>query len=134
MLGRGVVLNSTLGAVSMESEPGGRIEIGDDVFLNFGASIRSRARVTISRNVAVAPLCLIDDSAEGGGRPIEIGPDVWLGARVVVRGGACIGAGATITAGSEVTGIIPPGVVAGGRPARVLRLAASASERPEARR
>jgi acetyltransferase-like isoleucine patch superfamily enzyme len=45
---------------------------------------------------------------------------VWLAARVRVTKGAVIGAGAVIAAGSVVSGEIPPGVVAGGVPARVL--------------
>jgi acetyltransferase-like isoleucine patch superfamily enzyme len=54
-------------------------------------------------------------------RDIEIGDGAWLAARVTVLPGARIGRGAVIAAGSVVAGDIPPGAVAGGIPARVLR-------------
>jgi len=52
--------------------------------------------------------------------PIEIGDDVWLAARVTVRPGVKIGKGAIVVAGSIVESDIPPGVVAGGIPARPI--------------
>lgn len=52
---------------------------------------------------------------------IEIGPDVWIGARVVIKGGVRIGAGAVIGAHSVVTRDVPPYCVVAGAPARVLR-------------
>ena len=54
--------------------------------------------------------------------PIEIGDDVWLAGRVMVRPGSRIGAGAVIGAGSVVDGEIPAGAIASGAPARVLRI------------
>ncbi len=51
---------------------------------------------------------------------------MWLTSRVTVLPGASIGAGSVITAGSVVSGSIPPGVVAGGIPARVIRQATAA--------
>jgi acetyltransferase-like isoleucine patch superfamily enzyme len=57
----------------------------------------------------------------GASLPVTIGDDVWLGANVLVLKGARIGAGSSIAANSVVTGEIPPGVLAGGVPARVIR-------------
>ena len=125
-VGDDVVINSSLAPVELETGSAGRIELGDDVFLNFGTRICADRRVRIGRNVAIGPYSTISDRPLAGtGAPegtIEIGPDAWLGARVVVLAGAVIGAGATVTAGSVVAGRIPPGAVAGGVPARVLRL------------
>lgn len=53
--------------------------------------------------------------------PVEIEKDVWLGARVMVLKGVRIGAGSVVAAGSVVTSDIPPKVLAGGVPARVIR-------------
>jgi acetyltransferase-like isoleucine patch superfamily enzyme len=53
--------------------------------------------------------------------PIVIEDDVWLGYGVVVLSGARIGRGAVIGANSVVSGAIPPGAVAVGAPARVVR-------------
>ncbi len=56
-------------------------------------------------------------------RPVEIGEGAWLAARVTLLPGVRIGAGSVIAAGSIVAGNVPPGAVAGGIPARILRTA-----------
>ncbi len=53
--------------------------------------------------------------------PVIIGEDVWLGAGVTVLPGVRIGDGAVVGAGSVVVRDIPPGAVAVGVPARVVR-------------
>ena len=52
---------------------------------------------------------------------MEIGNDVWLGARVFVGAGVSIGDGSVVSAGSVVTKSLPPGSVAVGVPARIVR-------------
>ena len=51
-----------------------------------------------------------------------VGHDVWLGYRTLVMPGVTIGHGAVVAAGSVVVGDIPPYAIAGGNPARVLRM------------
>ncbi|UGT64098.1 CatB-related O-acetyltransferase [Nocardia asteroides] len=51
-----------------------------------------------------------------------LGNDVWLGYGVTVMPGVRIGNGAIVAAGSVVTRDIPDYAVAGGNPARVLRM------------
>jgi acetyltransferase-like isoleucine patch superfamily enzyme len=53
---------------------------------------------------------------------VEIGSDVWIGARVIIVGGVRIGHGAVIAAGSVVTKDVPDYAVVGGVPAKQLRL------------
>lgn len=53
--------------------------------------------------------------------PIEIGDDVWVGARCQILKGVHIGARSIIAAGSIVTKDIPSDVVAGGNPCRVIK-------------
>ncbi|UUY06275.1 hypothetical protein LRS13_06765 [Svornostia abyssi] len=60
-------------------------------------------------------------------RPITIGDNVWLGGGVIVCPGVTIGNDSVIGAGSVVTRDIPPGVVAVGNPARVIRGASDSS-------
>lgn len=54
-------------------------------------------------------------------RDIRIGNDVWVGAGTIIVAGVTIGDQCVIAAGSVVTKDIPPGVVAAGVPARVLK-------------
>lgn len=52
--------------------------------------------------------------------PIEIGNDVWIGARSVILSGVKIGNGAIIAANSVVTKDIPEYAIAAGVPAKVI--------------
>ncbi len=54
-------------------------------------------------------------------KPIHIGHDVWIGARVIILDGVTIGNGAIIAAGAVVTKDIPPYSIAAGIPARVIK-------------
>lgn len=60
------------------------------------------------------------DSIEAA--PVVIGDNVFIGARSMVLKGVTIGENSVIGAGSVVVSNIPPGVVAAGVPARVLRI------------
>lgn len=53
--------------------------------------------------------------------PVAIGSDCWIGAAAVVM--ADVGAGSTIGAGSVVSRPIPPGSIAVGSPAKVIKAA-----------
>ena len=51
-------------------------------------------------------------------RPITVGDNVWIGARSIVFPGVTIGEGSVVSAGSVVTGDVPPNSVVAGNPAR----------------
>ena len=108
------------------------IKIGDDCGFS-GASICAEKSITIGQRVMVGANATIFDTdwhpvdpmqraagGTGASSPVTIEDDVWLGANVVVLKGVTIGAGATIAVNSVVTKSIPPGVIAGGVPARPL--------------
>lgn len=52
---------------------------------------------------------------------IEIGNDVWIGARATILDGVTIGNGAVIATGAVVTKDVPPYAVVGGIPAKILK-------------
>jgi acetyltransferase-like isoleucine patch superfamily enzyme len=111
----------------------GDITLGDDCTINPYACISGR--VTCGDGVRIASHASIVGFNHGFDDPtvpihrqkvttagITIGDDVWIGANAVVLDGAVIGSGAVIAAGAVVAGEIPPLAIAGGVPARVIRL------------
>jgi len=54
-------------------------------------------------------------------RQVEIGHDVWIGARVMILDGCKIGNGAVIAAGAVVVKDVPAYAVVGGIPARIIK-------------
>jgi acetyltransferase-like isoleucine patch superfamily enzyme len=132
LIGARVRINSNWAPVELVSGPRGVIDIGDGVYINYGSIISAHQSVRIGSNVMIGNYCIVADTEIPGigdptdgpsmnPRPVEIGDGAWLAARVTVLPGSRIGAGAVIAAGSVVAGDIPPGNVAGGIPARVLR-------------
>ncbi len=113
---------------------GAVIEIGQGVGITGGAicaseSIRIGDRVRIGANCTIVdtdfhplePSARRAGPAGGASSPVTIGDEAFIGMQVMILKGSRIGAGAVIGAGSVVAGEIPPGVIAAGNPARVLR-------------
>ncbi len=112
-----------------------RLEIGEGTIINMGVMIAATDHVRIGRHCMFANNCFITDAdhrfddpdlpitwqgmkSKG---PVVIGDNCWLGANVVVTGGTTIGDRCVIGANSVVTHDLPPGVVAAGAPAKVLK-------------
>ena len=114
-------------------EPDSVIEIGDDVGMS-GCSISARERVTIGDRVMVGSGVLITDSDAHpidpdmraayddsiATKPVEIGDDVFIGARAIILKGVHIGDAAVIGAGAVVSRDIPSRSIAAGNPAEVV--------------
>jgi acetyltransferase-like isoleucine patch superfamily enzyme len=110
---------------------GGRLLIGDKVFINYGTSISAHNLVQIGAGSAIGQYAIILDcdfhtpglldDGHGTPAPIVIEENVWLGARVTVLKGVTIGRGSVVAAGSVVNKSLPAGVIAGGVPAKVIR-------------
>ena len=58
---------------------------------------------------------------EFNGYSIEIGNDVWIGARVSIMEGVKIGDGAIVAAGAVITKDVPPYAIVAGIPAKILK-------------
>lgn len=115
--------------------PEGRVEIGEGTFLNRNVMVAAIDRVTIGAHSMLANGCFVGDSAHRfddpdlpvtwqgftSKGPVTIGSNCWLGVNCVVTSGVSIGDRSVIGANSVVTGDIPPGVIAAGAPAKVIR-------------
>lgn len=109
---------------------GKNIHIGKHVFINMGCKFQDQGGIyigdgaLIGHNVVLATLNHAMDPEERSTmipRAIHIGQNVWIGANAVILPGVTIGDGAVIAAGAVVARDVPPGTLAGGVPARVLR-------------
>jgi acetyltransferase-like isoleucine patch superfamily enzyme len=115
--------------VTLKTEGRGYIHIGENVKIGRNVSIISRNNVTIEDNaiigegVSITDILALDSeiSALNGTKSVYIGKDVWIGKKTKVNAGTTIGNGATISSNSVISRSIPPHVIAGGAPARVLK-------------
>ena len=111
------------------------MEIGEGCFLNLGTMIAAQDRVAIGDHVMFANWCFVADASHRyddpdmpvtwqgftSKGPTTIGSNCWFGAGCVVNTGVTVGERCVIGANSVVTKDIPPGVIAVGAPARVIR-------------
>ena len=111
-----------------------KITIGDNVSINRGCEFYpshaiKNAQIIIGNNVTIAPNVVFF----GAGQNIHLEglPDiakticvhngVYIGGNSTIRYGVTIGENSVIAAGSVVVKDVPPNVVVGGNPAKVLR-------------
>lgn len=137
---RRTVLERLLGAVGEDvrirppfhCDYGYHIRIGARTFVNFGAVFLDAAPITIGADVQIGPnvqLLTPEHELDAERRragweradPVVIGDNVWLGGGVIVCPGVTIGENTVVGAGAVVTRDLPPGVLAAGNPARVVR-------------
>ena len=111
---------------------GYNIEIGENLYANFGCIILDVNKVKIGNNVLLAPNVQIYTAAhpidpterltgKEYAKPIVIGNNVWVGGGTIICPGVKIGDNVTIGAGSVVTKDIPDNVIAVGNPCRVIK-------------
>jgi acetyltransferase-like isoleucine patch superfamily enzyme len=95
---------------------GSSIQIGADTIIGSGAMIMDNDFHAWREDVG-----WINEYRENA-KAIKIGRGVFIGARAIILKGVEIGDHAIIGAGSVVTRNVPAGAVAGGHPAKILRL------------
>jgi acetyltransferase-like isoleucine patch superfamily enzyme len=129
-LGRGVVV----GSFTKIKAAGGALNIGPHTRIATGCFLDAQAGgLDIGSGCLIGPNCVLLSSNykfDQLGVPLEdqgmtslgtrIGNNVFIGANSVVLDGSDIGEDTIIAPGSVVSGRIPPRVIAGGNPARVI--------------
>lgn len=110
-----------------------KLSIGDNSGIGKDSIISGKT--IIGNNVLMGPECIIYtrnhefekvderiiDQGYKAEKPVIIGDDVWIGARVIILPGRKIGKGAVIGAASVITKDVPEYAVVGGNPAKVLK-------------
>lgn len=123
------------------------VALGAGTVVAAGAVVNPGARigenVIVNTSASVDHECVVEDGAHIGpgarlGGRVSVGPLAWIGIGATVRDGVSIGARSVIGAGAVVLNDIPPGVIAYGVPAKVVRTlepdAEPAPANPKARR
>lgn len=106
--------------------------LAKNVFINSNCTILDIAPVSLGENSMLGPNCGLYTvnhplaanlrlSGQEQGQAITIGKNVWLAANVIVLPGVTIGDNTVVGAGSVVNKSLPPGVLAVGNPARVVK-------------
>lgn len=119
-------------ASTFNCDYGGNIFIGDNITVNYNVTILDIRKVFIGNNVMIAPNVLITTVGhplspkgrrehQGIAKEVHIGNDVWIGANATILPGVSIGDGSVIGAGAVVTKDVPPMVVVGGVPAKIIK-------------
>ena len=132
-LGEGVRLSA---AVKIKGPA--RLQIGADAKILNRVTLDARGGLSIGRDTLIGFESVILTSSHRfkdltlpvrrqgmENRPVRIGEDVWLGARVIVLPGVTIGDRAIIGAGSVVLKDVAALAIAAGNPAKLIRYRAS---------
>jgi maltose O-acetyltransferase len=109
------------------------LDLGE--YSGLGLNCRVNGPLTIGRDVMMAPDVMIFTQNHETSRldipmrlqtapkkPVVIGDDVWIGARVIILPGVQVGNGAILAAGAIVTKDVPAYAIVGGNPARLIRM------------
>lgn len=115
LLGKGFICgdNCGLGTDSFYGCAGG-IKLGSDVIVGNFVSMHSENHNFADKKI---PIRLQGVNRKG----IEIGNNVWIGAKATILDGTIIGDGSIVAAGAVVKGTFPPNAVIGGVPAKVIK-------------
>ena len=118
------------------------ITIGDGVSFSDGVHISSIESIAIGSHVLMGSRIYISDHNHGiykgdrqsrpeeppshrtlgGGGPVTIGDNVWIGDNSVILGPASIGSGVIVGANSVIRGVVPSNSIVAGAPARLIKV------------
>jgi acetyltransferase-like isoleucine patch superfamily enzyme len=98
-----------------------RIVIGDHTLVGSRVYIADHSHGIYSGDNQSSPDEIPRGRLLGGGGPVTIGRNVWIGDNSVILGPTAIGDGAIIGANSVVKGNVDPNCIVAGAPAKVLK-------------
>ncbi|MCK6604136.1 MAG: acyltransferase [Ignavibacteriaceae bacterium] len=132
---RGYHLNMFNRCKILIDRPGASIAIGSNTRIH-GTCLHAYKKIVVGKNCLIAANTQIIDgnghdllfenvemriNSTGKAEEIIIEDNVWIGTGVIILPGVRIGNGSVITANSVVIKDIPPMVLAGGNPARIIK-------------
>ncbi len=109
---------------------GKNIKVGKRVFINAGCCFQDQGGIEIGDDCLIGHQAVFatinhEFAPERRGdmtlAPIRLGKRVWIGAHATILAGVTIGDNSVVAAGAVVTRDVPPNVVVGGVPAKILR-------------
>lgn len=112
------------------TEFGKNITVGRNVFINAGCQFQDHGGIVLEDGVLVGHntvIATLNHDQDYRGRssllpaPVRVCRDVWIGAGCVICPGVTIGEHSIVAAGAVVTKDVPPDVVVGGVPARIIK-------------
>lgn len=112
------------------TEFGKNITVGKNVFINAGCQFQDHGGIVledgvlVGHNTVIATLNHDQDYRRRSSllpAPVRVCRDVWIGAGCVICPGVTIGEHSIVAAGAVVTKDVPPDVMVGGVPARVIK-------------
>lgn len=114
-IGKGAQLSvGSRSSVGINASLHGPVRIGDDVMMGPEVMVFALGHATDRWDVPMI------DQGFAEPDPVEIGDDVWIGARAILLPGVRVGRGAVVGAGAVVARDVPPCAVVVGNPARVV--------------
>lgn len=130
VIGNHVVIRSPQHRVELGISTGATLSIGNDSYLNQGATIACNQQIEIGTRCLIGEFVAIYDThfhplqpdQPVKTAPVRIGRNVWIGHRAVILPGVTIGDHAVIGAGAIVTKDVPARTIVGGNPAKPIRI------------
>lgn len=109
---------------------GRNIRLEKGVFINTCCTFMDRGGIEIGEGTFIAPkvnIVTINHDFNPQNRSttlckgVKIGKRVWIGVNATILPSVCIGDNSIIAAGAVVTKSVPPNVIVGGNPAKIIR-------------